>query len=99
LLIFYKYYIFFVVILHKCDKLYYMKEESNLKFKKLANARVNKAIKLIKLIGNLSNKSHYSYSKKQSKQIIDALQQEINYIKNKFNNPSGGREAKDFEID
>ena len=50
-----------------------MKEESNIKFKKLANARVNKAIKLIKLIGNLSNKSHYSYSKKQSKQIIDAL--------------------------
>ena len=76
-----------------------MSVENNNKFKKLANARVNKAIKLIKLIGNLSNKSHYSYSKKQSKQIIDALQQEINFIKNKFNSPSGGREVKDFEID
>ena len=54
-----------------------MKEESNIKFKKLANARVNKAIKLIKLIGNLSNKSHYSYSKKQSKQIIKLSQKRL----------------------
>ena len=76
-----------------------MSIENNNKFKKLVNARVNKAIKLIKLIGNLSNKSHYSYSKKQSKQIIDALQQEINFVKNKFNSPAGGREVKDFEID
>tara|TARA_B100000161_G_C33554297_1_gene416973 strand:- start:2931 stop:3209 length:279 start_codon:yes stop_codon:yes gene_type:complete len=91
--------LFFLVILHKYDIKYDMSIENNNKFKKLANARVNKAIKLIKLIGNLSNKSHYSYSKKQSKQIIDALQQEINYIKNKFNNPAGGREVKDFEID
>ena len=91
--------IFFIVILQKCDTTYYMSTENNNKFKKLANARVNKAIKLIKLIGNLSNKSHYSYSKKQSKQIIDALQQEINFVKNKFNSPAGGREVKDFEID
>ena len=76
-----------------------MKEDRNTKFKKLANARVNKAIKLIKLIGNLSNKSHYNYSRKQAKQITDALNQELNLVKNKFNNPSGGRESKEFEID
>ena len=76
-----------------------MSNNNMLKFKKLANARVNKAIKLIKLIGNLSNKSHYEYTKKQSKQITDALQQELNLVKNKFNSPSGGRESKEFQID
>ena len=76
-----------------------MSNNNMLKFKKLANARVNKAIKLIKLIGNLSNKSHYEYTKKQSKQITDALQQELNLVKSKFNSPSGGRESKEFQID
>ncbi len=68
------------------------------KFIKLANIRVNKAIKLIRLIGNLSNKSHYSYDDKKAKKIIDALQKELNLIKNKFNNPKGGREDTDFEL-
>ena len=45
------------------------------KFKTLANARVNKVIKLVRLIGNLANKSHYEYTNKQSKQITDALTQ------------------------
>ena len=76
-----------------------MSNKNMLKFKKLANARVNKAIKLIKLIGNLSNKSHYEYTRKQSKQITDALQQELNLVKSKFNSPSGGRESKEFQID
>ena len=76
-----------------------MSNNNMLKFKKLANARVNKAIKLIKLIGNLSNKSHCEYTRKQSKQITDALQQELNLVKSKFNSPSGGRESKEFQID
>ena len=76
-----------------------MSNNNMLKFKKLANARENKAIKLIKLIGNLSNKSHYEYTRKQSKQITDALQQELNLVKSKFNSPSGGRESKEFQID
>ena len=69
------------------------------KFKSLANARVNKAIKTMRLIGNLSNKSHYQYDSKQAKKIIDALQLELNTIKSKFSNPKGGRENKEFQID
>ena len=42
-------------------------------FKRLANNRVNRAIKAIQLVCNLSNKSHYQYTDKQSKQIIQAL--------------------------
>ena len=97
MLIFYKYYIFFIVILHKYDKLYYMKEESNIKFKKLANARVNKAIKLIKLIGNLSNKSHYSYTQDDAEKIISTLNQEIRNIKDKFYSKNS-RDSKEFKL-
>jgi hypothetical protein len=46
----------------------------------------------------LSNKSHYSYDDKKAKKIIDALQKELNLIKNKFSNPKGGREDTDFEL-
>lgn len=74
-----------------------MKE--NEKFKKLAIARVNKAIKLLRLIGNLSNKSHYSYTSKESKRIVDALQTEISIIKSKFQSPKGGREQREFNLD
>ncbi len=69
------------------------------KFKTLANARVNKVIKLMRLIGNLSNKSHYSYTPKQADQIVKALQSEIALIKSKFSNPKGGRDQKEFEIE
>tara|TARA_Y200000002_G_C22430957_1_gene557985 strand:- start:395 stop:616 length:222 start_codon:yes stop_codon:yes gene_type:complete len=69
------------------------------KFKTLANARVNKVIKLMRLIGNLANKSHYEYTNKQSKQITDALQSELNLIKTKFRNPKGGRSQSEFTLD
>tara|TARA_B100000989_G_scaffold56868_1_gene38499 strand:+ start:2893 stop:3117 length:225 start_codon:yes stop_codon:yes gene_type:complete len=71
----------------------------NEKFKKLATARVNKAIKLLRLIGNLSNKSHYNYTTKDSKRIIDALQSEVSTIKAKFQSPAGGRSGKEFSLD
>ena len=69
------------------------------KFKTLANARVNKVIKLMILVGNLSNKSHYTYTPQQADKIIKALQSEISLIKSKFTNPKGGRDQKEFEIE
>ena len=41
-----------------------IKRDKKKEFIKLANKRVNKAIKLIQLIGNLSNKAHYDYDEK-----------------------------------
>ena len=54
------------------------------KFIELANKRVNKTLKDIQLVGNLANKQNYEYNEQQVKQIIKALQQELDNIKNSF---------------
>ncbi len=77
----------------------YNMKNSNEKFKKLANSRVNKAMKFIKLVGNLSNKSHYNYTDAQVKQIISTLENEIKIIKHKFSNSSSNRDRKEFELE
>ena len=69
------------------------------KFKKLAEQRMNRCIKLLRLIGNLSNRSHYQYSSKDAQSITNALTQEVQTIKAKFANPKGGRMQKEFSLD
>lgn len=54
------------------------------KFVNLAEKRVTKTIKELRLIGNLSNKSNYSYTDKDVKKIIGALNSEIKKLKQKF---------------
>lgn len=54
------------------------------KFIELANKRVNKTIKDIQLIGNLANKQNYDFTEQQAKQIIKALQQELDDVKQCF---------------
>ena len=53
-------------------------------FKKLAEIRVNNALKAMKLIGNLSNKSNYSYDEVQVRKILSALESELRVLKLKF---------------
>lgn len=60
-----------------------MKDKST-KFIELANKRVNKTLKDIQLIGNLANKQNYEYTELQAKQIIKALQQELDEVKQAF---------------
>ena len=57
------------------------KEET---FKKLAEIRVNNAIKAMKLLGNLANKSNYSYDESQVKKILAALGSELTSLKATF---------------
>ena len=54
------------------------------KFIKLAEARVNKAIKAMKLVGNLSDKTNYSYTDDDVKKILAALTKELNTIKTRY---------------
>ena len=54
------------------------------RFVGLAENRVNKAIHVIRLIGNLSNKSNYSYSEREARLIVKALEDEIRELKGKF---------------
>lgn len=54
------------------------------RFINLANKRVNKAIKDIKLIGNLSNRQNYDYTDDQARKILQALQAEVELVKQAF---------------
>jgi hypothetical protein len=58
------------------------------KFIELANARVNRAIKDLQLIGNLANKRAYEYSEKDARQIVKALEAEIDKIKDRYKSGS-----------
>ncbi|MDE2100451.1 MAG: hypothetical protein KGL39_24580 [Patescibacteria group bacterium] len=57
------------------------------KFKKLANIRVNRTLKLLTMIGNLSNKATYTYDRADVDKIIDALQKGVDEIEKRFGNP------------
>ena len=74
------------------------KRDKKKEFIKLANKRVNKAIKLIQLVGNLSNKANYDYDEKQSAKIINALDLEIRTIKERFKKAKSKGGDNNFEI-
>lgn len=68
------------------------------RFVRLAESRVNKAIKSIRLVGNLSNKNNYSYTDKDAKQIIRALDKELRALKSRFESDSEEAELA-FSLD
>lgn len=59
-------------------------EEKTGRFVRLAEARVNKAIKNIRLIGNLSNKNNYAYDEKQIDRIFQVLNSELKIARRRF---------------
>jgi hypothetical protein len=63
-----------------------MSETSRDKFIRLANKRVNNALKSITLIGNLSNTSNYSYTEKDIEKIFDVIGEEVRKAKSLFRN-------------
>ena len=68
-----------------------MKETRSERFKRLAEARVNKLIAMIRLLGNLSNPVIYEYKPEQIAQIFSALQTELNSARNRFYQREGRR--------
>jgi len=60
------------------------READRNKFIELAEKRVNRALKDIKLIGNLSNRSNYSYTDKDAKAIVAALNKAVSEVKARF---------------
>lgn len=59
-------------------------ENKKQKFIRLANKRVNNALKKLDLIENLSNKNTYDYSEEEVKQIINALDDKVKGLRNRF---------------
>lgn len=51
-----------------------MKETKDARFRRVAEARVNKAIKMLRLLGNCSGTNTYAYSDDQVEQIFTVLQ-------------------------
>lgn len=60
------------------------KEPKDERFIRLAEARVNKIIKMVRLLGNLSGSSNYSYTDSQVEQIYAALQTELDKSRKRF---------------
>lgn len=58
--------------------------EKKLKFRELAEKRVNNALKNIQLIGNLSNTRAYEYDDEEIKKIFKSLKEEISIAESKF---------------
>lgn len=61
-----------------------MRERDREKFVRLANRRVNRAIKVMQLIGNLSNKSNYDYTAQDVEAIFQALRTEVQRCEEMF---------------
>ncbi|HWD40520.1 MAG TPA: hypothetical protein VG944_16850 [Fimbriimonas sp.] len=68
-------------------------------FKRLATARVNKAIDSIRLVGNLSNKANYEYSAEDAEKIVDALRASVQECKKKFELAGKAELAETFRLD
>lgn len=74
-----------------------MKENSEDKFVRIAEKRVNNAIKSIRLIGNLSNRSNYSYTEKDIEVIFLALSKELKMCQERFKS-SLPKQNKNFSL-
>lgn len=63
------------------------------KFVRLAEQRVNRALREIRLIGNLSNRAAYSSTDEDIKKIFRALQKEMEAARARFGDGDGASDA------
>ncbi len=61
-----------------------IEENKNEKFRRLAQARVNKTLKNLELIANLANKNTYDYTKDEANHIIKALDKKVKEVRESF---------------
>ncbi len=61
-----------------------MRESKPDRFRRVAEARANKIIKMVRLLGNCSNPAVYSYTAEQVQQIFTALQAELGKAQQRY---------------
>lgn len=61
-----------------------MKESKEDRFCRVAEARVNKIIKMMRLLGNCSNSAVYAFSPEQIEQIFETLQFELKQARKRY---------------
>ena len=74
-----------------------MRESKAERFRRVAEARVNKIIKMVRLLGNCANPQTYAYDAAQAEKIFAALQDELGAAKERFSN-SGKNGRKRFSL-
>ena len=67
-------------------------ESKESRFRRLANRRVNAAIKHLRYVRNLANRGTYAYTTEQSAKVVATLEREVALVKQAF---SGGAAAND----
>ena len=72
------------------------KESKSDRFVRLAEARVNKLIKMIRLLGNCSMKCNYEFTENQVSQIFSTLYEELYKARAKYS--LSAREKKRFSL-
>ena len=68
------------------------------KFKRLAEARTNKALDTIRSIAKLANKNHYEFNDEDTKMIFSALRKEVSEAQSAFA-ASNAKSEKKFKLD
>ncbi|MGI6616271.1 MAG: hypothetical protein ACOX30_09745 [Dethiobacteria bacterium] len=59
-------------------------EDKRVKFERLAEKRVTEVLKRIRYLGNLANRSNYDYSDAHVNQFMQAIENELKILKNRF---------------
>lgn len=59
-------------------------ENKKNRFRRVAEARVNKIIKMVRLLGNCSEKAIYQYEPEQVEEIFDAIRAELDQAQKRF---------------
>lgn len=67
-----------------------MKENKQSRFKRLAEARVNKIAAMLKLLGNCSFTGNYEYTEEQVEKVFQRLQTELDRTYSRFKNAIKG---------
>lgn len=61
-----------------------MREAKDARFRRVAEARVNKAIQMLRLLGNCSKTAIYRYERDEVEQFFSALQTEVDNARRRF---------------
>lgn len=64
-----------------------MRESRPDRFRRVAEARVNKIIKMVRLLGNCSNPAVYAFTQEQVQQIFATLRDELDRAQKRADDP------------
>lgn len=68
------------------------------RFKRLAEARVNKALACLRSIGKLSNRGHYEYGEEEVRKIFQTLKRELDDSKSEFDKALARESKNNFRL-